>query len=407
MASPCHYLQEGDHQQRPSDLRAPSLATSHGGKSSVVGPLSPYSLENDVDALNSDHFQRGLLDLMLLHHYVTVLARTLPASKGGGRDTKSPDVRELYAVDTVQVAFKYPFLLNTIFAISALHKTQTEPEPVSALMRPAETTDSIRRSSLEVPARAPVSTTAEVVMYARAHRIYLNLAIRQQREALMELGPKNADAVCLTSVLLAFIALKILPDDPTNTEYEPPVRWLSMAHAISSVTKASKPFLPPDCTMRRLITNKDVDFTNHQEIYDSAYIAPFQAILDFPDTICATEDENHAYSLAVSYMSAIYRAIQNLDAHRLVARRIISTGPVLPKLFAELVEQRRPRALVVLAYIKSMTKYVEDYWFFRGAAEYEVYGIQSILPNEWQWAMAWPIDMLTKLAEPGYRNLEV
>jgi hypothetical protein len=34
----------------------------------------------------------------------------------------------------------------------------------------------------------------------------------------------------------------------------------------------------------------------------------------------------------------------------------------------------------------------------RGIAEREVFGIQSILPEEWQWAMAWPMQKIAAFA---------
>jgi hypothetical protein len=41
-----------------------------------------------------------------------------------------------------------------------------------------------------------------------------------------------------------------------------------------------------------------------------------------------------------------------------------------------------------------MTIVVDDHWVFRGMAEREVYGLKSLLPQTWQWAMEWPQAML-------------
>lgn len=318
----------------------------------------------------------------------------MPASKGDAHIISS-DIRNLYVVDTVELGFQYPFLLNTIFALAALHKTQPQPQAVEDLV-PAEA---------KPPEQTQTLSAAEVTEYARAHRIYLNMAIRQQREALRDLNSKNADAVCLNSVLLSIISLKLLPEGSIK-HYEPPLQWLQMAHAISTVIQASQPFLPPNCAMRRIMAHNDPDFNDKRMIFDFEHIPPFRAILEFPENRFPDPEEALNYNLAISYMAAIYRGIQNNDPHRQIARRIMSTGPMLPKLFVELVEQRRPKALVVLAYIMCMIKYVDDYWFFRGTAEHEVYGIRTILPSEWQWAMEWPVKMLVILAEPKYRNLE-
>lgn len=390
------------HRSAPAEKLGVSTASA-GKSSSVLGPTSPYSLEDDVEAPNSDHFTRRLLELRLLHHYTTVVARTMPASKGDAQTNPSHDIRSLYVADTVEYGFEYPFLLNTIFALAALHKTRSQPHffRVPTQGEPGAEVAEIQTN----PEATQVSKAAEVAKYARAHRIYLNMAIRQQREALADLNSANADAVCLTSVLLSIIALKLLPEDATP-HYSPPIQWLHMAHAISTVIQASLPFLPPHSIMRRVMTHNEPDFNDKRNIFEFEHIQPFRAILDFSGNQASVSEEDSTYNLAVSYMAAIYRGIQANDPHRQIARRLASTGPVLPKLFVELVEQRRPKALVILAYIMCMIKYVDDYWFFHGMAEHEVYGIRSTLPNEWQWAMEWPAEMLTILAEPKYRNSE-
>jgi hypothetical protein len=54
--------------------------------------------------------------------------------------------------------------------------------------------------------------------------------------------------------------------------------------------------------------------------------------------------------------------------------------------------------MVILAYFFSLAKAVDNVWWMRGIAEREVFGIQSKLPEEWQWAMAWPLQKLAGFA---------
>ena len=357
-------------------------------------------MEDDLDALDSGTFQRRTLELRLIHHYITAVARTLPASVGEA-GSKSEIVREVYIVDILQMAFAYPFLLNTIFAISALHKTLPQREETLSQTTVATT----QQIPLPPPAKAPALSPAEVAEYARAHRIYLNTAIQQQRKALMELSAENADAVCLNSVFLSICALKILPEEE-NLPYEPPIRWLSMSQAIRAVVKASQPLLPENAAMRKIIENAEPDFSDEAAIFNEAFIDQFQAILEYPEQHLANKEDTQVYRRSVAYIGGMYQAIRNGEARRQVARRISSAAPVLPKHLVTLVEQKRPRALVIIAHLMSMCKYVDDYWFYQGIAEHEVSGIQSILPDEWQWAMEWPIKMLKTLAEPPFRHLQ-
>ena len=328
---------------------------------------------------------RRMLELDLLHHYATVVAATLPTSQ----EFPSSDTREIYVHDTGQMAFEYPFLLNTVFAIAALHLWQTETLP--------------RTVPQSLAARAPPQTDATVnntltTSYANAHRVYLSIAIHQQRTALQSLSSSNADAVCLASVLLSIISHKILPATP-NAPYRAPTQWLSMSRAIYTGIRICQPLLPANARMHRLMPHQDPDFEDKAAIFNPEHMIPFQALLDFSDSTSTHESTEEAatYRLAVAYIGSIHHAILSHDPQRQVARRIMATGPMLPALFVELIGKRRPRALAVLAHLMAMTKYVEGYWFFRDMAEHEVNGIQSVLPEEWLWALRFPFEMLATL----------
>jgi hypothetical protein len=54
--------------------------------------------------------------------------------------------------------------------------------------------------------------------------------------------------------------------------------------------------------------------------------------------------------------------------------------------------------LTILAYYFSLFKAVDGVWWMRGIAEREVLGIQNILPEQWQWAVAWSLQKLASFA---------
>lgn len=59
---------------------------------------------------------------------------------------------------------------------------------------------------------------AELDIYGRAHRIYLNLAIRQQRQVVPHMNIDNADAIFMASVLLSYQTMNLLTpmSDPSS-----------------------------------------------------------------------------------------------------------------------------------------------------------------------------------------------
>ena len=141
-------------------------------------------------------------------------------------------------------------------------------------------------------------------------------------------------------------------------------------------------------------------FRDTNTIFHAKFLAPFQAILDFDsnDEILGRED-HEVYSLAFRFIGSAHEVCLRNDSDQFIRRRLISFGPMMPREFIDLLGQRQPRALLAIAYLMSMTKIVEECWWFHGEAERHVYGIQGLLPQKWQWAMQWPLDTLREMTE--------
>ena len=75
--------------------------------------------------------------------------------------------------------------------------------------------------------------------FERMHRIYLNMATSELRDAILDVNPNNAEALCWTSFQMSYIALALLPEDKDPDVYVVPVRWLSMASAIATMYRAT------------------------------------------------------------------------------------------------------------------------------------------------------------------------
>lgn len=105
------------------------------------------------------------------------------------------------------------------------------------------------------------------------------------------------------------------------------------------------------------------------------------------------------YTKAFSYVGGIYRLIHDNQSGDLfpVKRRITSFSPMIPGRFSSLLAEKQPHALLVIACLMSMAKLVEEYWWIPHKAEKHVFGVQNLLPQEWQWAMKWPLDTLAEM----------
>jgi hypothetical protein len=75
---------------------------------------------------------------------------------------------------------------------------------------------------------------------------------------------------------------------------------------------------------------------------------------------------------------------------------------MLPEEAIGLIEERRPRALAILAHYFAMAYSLNDHWVWHGLADQQLSGIESIMPNDWQWAVEWPKKMLQELKNKPY-----
>jgi hypothetical protein len=230
------------------------------------------------------------------------------------------------------------------------------------------------------------------------HRRYLTLAARQQSEALQNASSENATALFLVSVLLSLESLSIMRDRTTESGvYEPPIHWLRMVHGIHQMTRAIYPLLRTANVVDIFARyGGEPDFQDRVALFHPDLRVPFQGLLDFqrypePDL----DSTGHsAYEDAVAYLGGIFLGLEQRESTRATGRRVITFGIMMPAKYIAFVEQRRPRALIILAYFCSMTIVLDGHWVFHGLARREVPGLQSLIPPEMQWLMEWPNEMV-------------
>ena len=356
--------------------------------SSPVGLSPPYRGGQDID-LEFTFDERRRLELQLLHHYTLVVAYTFPHSD-------QREYGDLWTAEIVKAAFKHDFLLNAIFAISSLH--------IVCGTEGGHQFYSYDTDHISV-ARALEKPTVSVgdVDLAQAHRVYLNLAVTQQREAIASLGPDNADAVGMAAALLSYQAWKLLPVGADATQYQPPLHALKMAKSIRKVRELTRHFMTPDSMQERAVAmHSDPDMRDPEVVFGAERREPFSALLDWatypePDF---TPDVQRDYEMALSYVGGVYEALLANKPPRVLFRWVMWFGIMVPDGFLRLVELQRPRALAVLAHHLSFAKVVDEHWWFRGIADYHVRGLAGIMPAEWEWAMEWPLQMLESGISP-------
>jgi hypothetical protein len=102
-------------------------------------------------------------------------------------------------------------------------------------------------------------------------------------------------------------------------------------------------------------------------------------------------DIEEAYKSTISYLGGIQIAITAHGAPPDICRRLIVFPIMVKKRFIKLVEDQQPRALVVLAHFFALIARFRDCWWLRDTGKREIHGIQTVLPDEWQDLMSWPL----------------
>ena len=106
-----------------------------------------------------------------------------------------------------------------------------------------------------------------------------------------------------------------------------------------------------------------------------------------------SDDDADTYLKAISYIGVMYKGIrEGFDSAYATARRIMAMPSILPDRWMELLEERRPRALVILIHAFACGELIahENIWF-RGIAKRQLPGFCDRLPAAWRPMVAWPL----------------
>jgi hypothetical protein len=295
------------------------------------------------------------MDLRLLHHYFSSTCHTFAA-------IQDQSVFDTWSIYASAMAFDHNYLLQGILAVSALHLSYLHPSQKE---------------------------------YSHAHPVYLNAAAQEHRKAVANLGRQNADAVCLTAILISYQAFALLQGEDL-AEYTPPIQWLQTSHAIKSIIRETRRWIDENSRTYALIYSipQLFDLSSLLHVPNSTVLPAVLTWSPEGDDELIPSEDALVYQQLTSLLGTIAAAIDEKELPSMISRRFMSLGAIMPDRFMHLLSQHDPRALVILAHFFAMTKQVDDLWWFRGVARREVLGIRSILPANWYPLMEWPLRVL-------------
>jgi hypothetical protein len=293
-----------------------------------------------------------------MHHFVTSTVQSDFLS------THDRIMSEVWIRVAPALALEHPFLMSAILSISALHIAKTQPGFMDM---------------------------------SNIHRLYFNAALSQHRDAVNNLSPSNAEAACVSAVLISLPPIALLQDTEVQESktYSPPMHVFNLLAGNIPLFTSALPFVPPRSQVMAIVDANPKFSELQRQAKDEMFGRPFTALINW-----RAEDETLdfgsqvAYETVLRYIGFILSHIENrFDTIQL--RQLWHAFPTFaPPPFVEGLRVRNPRALVILAYFFSLTTSMDNVWWMRGIAEKEVLGIRSILPAQWQWAMTFALQRL-------------
>lgn len=122
---------------------------------------------------------------------------------------------------------------------------------------------------------------------------------------------------------------------------------------------------------------------------------PLDPLADFVESsLFISEERKEIYVRALNYLGLIKHCITTGERAYWIRHRIAIAVNVFRPGFRMLMQESDPICLLILARMFALQKIVDEPWWLEGSAEYEVRGLESMIPEEWTWGMEWPMNVL-------------
>ncbi|KAH7160590.1 hypothetical protein EDB81DRAFT_642435 [Dactylonectria macrodidyma] len=276
-------------------------------------------------------------DMKLLWFYTTSTSQSFSV----GSEVQSP-VEEILKVRMVQVAFETPFLMDSLFALSSLHMQSLKQE--------------------YDPSRA-------LTYRARSFEGY--------RRAVEAAEPESYAALIANSLFLTALSSQVFREEDGKDLYI--IDWMVVWRGIGLVIDLMGIDKLFNTGMYALFQRPSIDLQKASDAIPNHLLFMVSSIKsDEPDYA-----DVDAYHNTLKYLGSLYVSLQD-DIPPVVSLRIITWFTFLPRRFIELARQRRPRALVIIAYYAAFLKIVRSVWWLGGVGQRSLIDICKHLGSEWE-----------------------
>lgn len=297
----------------------------------------------------------SLADLQLFHHYTISTYKTMRE--------EGQDIHDLWQRHLPQWGVEFPSILHLILALSALHLAQNKPELRNQYFEKADNR--------------------------------FTFGVRSVTSVLSQVNDDNCQKVYMAASLICFI---YFARGPRPGEYlifsdNGPSEWLVLMNGVklllfSHHAKIFSGLLEPTGDKPSYTITPAMRSERHEHM---VHLQSVQRLIE-EEASDANERE-----LGMSAIQDLFNIMDELYERVSAGKEGVSLMDLVigwlyrrPEEFVHLLEQKRPRALVILAYWAVLLKYMESAWFMEGWSEHVMGGISGSLHLDYSPWIDWP-----------------
>ena len=321
----------------------------------LLSPRGPSGNLRDFAKLFPNIASNDVLDDELFHHYTTSTYAAIGANKA----------LDVWSMKIPQLALEHPFLMHGLLAVTAIHLADINPQRHYLLV-----TRALRHKSFALPLF---------------------------RQLISEITEQNCHAIFTFSSFVIPYALASLDSSesenliPSNSGRTP--NWMSLIRGAHGLLYnnwrwlLNGPFAP---LLER--TKFPIDFANNP---DDGYLTALLPVFSPPDPI--SSDDQTALDICRGAFDELrrvyalpYSPCKTVDKK---AAATIWPGTISPA-YIQLLRERRPEAIIILAYYCVLVHQVPNCWYFRGFSEKLLSATCQCLSPGWRTWIDWPLEQL-------------
>lgn len=329
---------------------SPALSNSPAPRESATSGPQPASSNNPEPGLLGERY--SLLHLELLHHFEHHLGKAMAFGQ--------PSVDQVLQA-MVKEAFTAPFLMDELLALSAAH-------------------------------RSTLAEGQRDFYLAEATRLQTR-SLTQYNSAQADLSEKNCLVIFLFSAFLGqhllFETFSLQGDLAALLDKF--VQCLGIHRGIAAVAGRSWPDL--QAKLQALFgPHVHSGYLRPELTSAGTECAGLLALLDRSEL---RQSSVQTCRDAVEALQSLFDLQQATESPQSRHIAIVQEWPVrVPQNYINLLAQRRPEALVILAYYSVLLHRAQDYWFVGGAGSFLIRSISDHLGPYWANWLEWPNRML-------------